>query len=94
MDSLFFNRTQDMNTSQPTYNDILVLMKELSVSQKELSVSQKETDQKFQDTDRKFQDTDREIKAVTASIGQQFSLWPKPTQFQLSGEQAIRLSGL
>jgi len=58
-----------MNTSQPTYNDILVLMKELSVSQKELSVSQKETDQKFQDTDRKFQDTDREIKAVTASIG-------------------------
>ena len=38
-----------MNTSQPTYDDILVLMKELFVSQKD-------TDRMFQDTDRKFQD--------------------------------------
>ena len=33
----------------------------------------------------------KELQAVNL---QQFSLWPKPTQFQLSGEQAIRLSGL
>ena len=51
-----------MNTSQPTYDDILTLMKELSISQKELSVSQKETDRKFQETDKKFQDTDRKFQ--------------------------------
>jgi len=58
-----------MNTSQPTYDDILVLMKELFVSQKDTDRKFQDTDRKFQDTDRKFQDTDREIKAVTASIG-------------------------
>ena len=58
-----------MNTSQPTYNDILVLMKELFISQKDTDRKFQDTDRKFQDTDRKFQDTDREIKAVTASVG-------------------------
>lgn len=65
-----------MNASQPTYDDILVLMKELFISQKETDRKFQETDRKFQetdqkfrDTDRKFQQTNREVKAVTASVG-------------------------
>ncbi len=65
-----------MNTIQPTYDDILTLLKELSISQKETDRKFQETDRKFQETDREFQETkkmfqatDLEIKAVTASIG-------------------------
>ncbi len=65
-----------MNISQPTYDDILVLMRELFVSQKdtkqmfqETKLMFQETDRKFQETDRKFQETARDIKAVTASVG-------------------------
>jgi len=65
-----------MNTSQPTYDDILVLMKELFVSQKDTDRMFQDTDRKFQETDRKFQETDRkfqqtsrEIRAVNESIG-------------------------
>ena len=58
-----------MNTSQPTYDDILVLMKELFISQKETERMSQDTKRMFQETDRKFQETDREIKAVTASVG-------------------------
>ena len=73
-----------MNTSQPTYDDILRLFQETDRKFqeliKELFISQKETDRKFQETDRKFQDTDRkfqetsretnrEIRAVNESIG-------------------------
>ena len=73
-----------MNTSQPTYDDILRLFQETDRKFqeliKDLFISQKETDRKFQETDRKFQDTDRkfqetsretnrEIRAVNESIG-------------------------
>jgi hypothetical protein len=62
-----------MNTSQPTYDDILRLFQETDRKfqelMKELFVSQKETDRKFQETDRKFQETSREVKAVNESIG-------------------------
>ena len=58
-----------MNTSQPTYDDILVLMKELFVSQKDTDRMFQDTDRKFQETDRKFQQTSREIRAVNESIG-------------------------
>ncbi len=51
-----------MNTSQPTYDDILRLFQETNLLMKELFLSQKETD-------RKFQETSREIKAVNESIG-------------------------
>jgi len=65
-----------MNTSQSTYDDILMLMKELFVSQKDTDRKFQDTDRKFQDTERMFQDTERmfqenarAIKAVTASVG-------------------------
>lgn len=57
-----------MNTSQPTYDDILRLFQETNMLMKELFVSQKETDRKFQDTDRKFQETSREIKENSREI--------------------------
>ena len=57
-----------MNTSQPTYDDILRLFQETNVLMKELFVSQKETDRKFQDTDRKFQDTDRKFQETSREI--------------------------
>lgn len=50
-----------MNTGQATYDDILVLMRELFISQKD-------TDRKFQETDRKFQETDRKIQEVAQEV--------------------------
>lgn len=62
-----------MNTSQPTYDDILKLFHQTDLKFQE-------TDRKFQDTDRKMQevfleikaiqnDTANEIKAVSRSVG-------------------------
>lgn len=55
-----------ISSSQPTYDDILVLMKELFVSQKE-------TDRKFQEMSQEIKGiqkvTAKEIKAVSESIG-------------------------
>ena len=46
-----------MTINQAIYNDILLIIKELSISQKE-------TDRKFQETDRKFQKTDLEFQDI------------------------------
>lgn len=69
-----------MNTSQPTYDDILRLFQE---TDRKFQALITETDRKFQETDRKFQETDRkfqvtdriiqetgrEVKTVNESIG-------------------------
>ena len=51
-----------MSTAQSTYDDILVLMKELFISQKE-------TDLKFKETDKQIQEMIREAKVVSTSVG-------------------------
>ena len=60
-----------MNTSQPTYNDILRLFQETNVLMKELFVSQKETDRKFQETSREIKKNSREIKAVSEGVSRE-----------------------
>ena len=52
----------NMSTAQSTYDDILVLMKELFISQKE-------TDLKFKETDKQIQEMIREAKVVSTSVG-------------------------
>ena len=59
-----------MNTSQPTYDDILRLFQETNVLMKELFVSQKETDRKFQETSREIKENSREIKAVNNAVNE------------------------
>ena len=65
-----------MSTAQSTYDDILVLMKELFISQKETDLKIKETDRQIQATDKQIQEmvreakaTSKEVKAVTTSVG-------------------------
>ena len=65
-----------MSTAQSTYDDILVLMKELFISQKETDLKIKETDRQIQETDKQIQEmvreakaTSKEVKAVTTSVG-------------------------
>ncbi len=58
-----------MQTTQPSYNDILKLFEENSRLLKEVALAQRETDKKFQDTDKKFQETDLKIMRVNESIG-------------------------
>ena len=59
-----------MNTSQPTYDDILRLFQETNVLMKELFVSQKETDRKFQETSREIKANSQEIKAVNKAVNE------------------------
>ena len=66
----------NMSTAQSTYDDILVLMKELFISQKETDLKIKETDRQIQETDKQIQEmireakaTSKEVKAVTTSVG-------------------------
>lgn len=72
-----------MSTLQPTYDDILRLLheitlrsqetdrqiKEVAEQSKETEKRFKETDRQFKETDRQFKETDRKIKEVTTSIG-------------------------
>jgi hypothetical protein len=53
-----------MTINQAIYNDILLIIKELSISQKETDRKFQETDRKFQETDRKFQKTDLEFQDI------------------------------
>ena len=58
-----------MSTAQSTYDDILVLMKELFISQKETDLKFKETDKQIQEMVREAKATSKEVKAVTTSVG-------------------------
>jgi hypothetical protein len=72
-----------MSTLQPTYDDILSLLHEITLrsqetdrqikavaeQSKETEKRFKETDRQFKETDRQFKETDRKIKEVTTSIG-------------------------
>ena len=58
-----------MSTAQTTYDDILVLMKELFISQKETDLKFKETDKQIQEMVREAKATSKEVKAVTTSVG-------------------------
>ena len=59
----------NMSTAQSTYDDILVLMKELFISQKETDLKFKETDKQIQEMVREAKATSKEVKAVTTSVG-------------------------
>ena len=66
-----------MNTSQPTYDDILRLFQETDrkfqetgLLIKDLFISQKETDRKFQETSREIKENSREIKAVNKAVNE------------------------
>ena len=65
-----------MSTLQPTYDDILSLLHEITLRSqetdrqiKEVAEQSKETEKRFKETDRQFKETDRKIKEVTTSIG-------------------------
>ena len=65
-----------MSTLQPTYDDILRLLHEITLRSqetdrqiKEVAEQSKETEKRFKETDRQFKETDRKIKEVTTSIG-------------------------
>ena len=58
-----------MSTAQSTYDDILILMKELFISQKETDLKFKETDKQIQEMIREAKATSKEVKAVTTSVG-------------------------
>ena len=65
-----------MSTTQPTYDDIMRLLQEVSLRSLETDRQFKETDRQLKEiveqskqTDRQFKETDRKIKEVTKSIG-------------------------
>jgi hypothetical protein len=65
-----------MSTLQPTFDDIMRLLHEITLRSqetdrqiKEVVEQSKETEVKFKETEVKFKETDRKIKEVTASIG-------------------------